>query len=415
MAGNFYPYFKFGCSLDFDINRLKAYLTPTAEQCEAGETVCPINPPWGVAQIGCDCPTLDYSYDCCNLDAVAIPSEPYRTPALDLAPWYDPDIPESAFFMGMMIESVEGLEMSPTVRNVQRRTTGGGGGALGPLRRTERRMKFTVLMFACDECSMEYGMRWLIWQLASGGCSDCELCDAEVLTCCNGLTGIDPVTNRDLDTGRWQLKDVGLTDGPKIVDGPIEGMSCYVRRVEFELTSEQAWMYKCPTVCIENEPFPIGDPCDIEAWFCGPDPKICCRIEETKDIGETAITVVIDAREELRNVVITVTPDQFGYVCDPDSIPPGLVFVPPPCQTIVIPLMPEGYRFELNSEEEKITMTKPGHIVEDGTAYIQTEPGEAPQFITVSCGAYCVCVSAELCAPDGSTSTVSIYGTHREL
>jgi predicted metal-binding protein len=414
-----YPSFKFGCGLDINASQTQAYLNPTCA-LSAGvltDPICGTSPSWGSATIHCACDTNNWTLPADLVSGVPTANAAYSTPALDFADWYDVDIPESSRFKGFMVESIDGLDSSGS-RSVTSRASSMGGGVLGSYRHKERRIKVTLLMFACDETSMEYGFRFLKHQLTSGGCDDCELCGAELRTSCPTLS--DPPTVEELETGLWGLKNVGTIDGPKWMDPPIQGMSCFVRRVEFTIASEQPWLYKCPRFCTEEELLfdALADPCDLEAWMCEP-AKVSCNVSESLIIGETAIGIEIHAREELNNVTIRVTPDTHGWVCDPASAPTTDIAdqaaSAEACALITLPIIPDGYIFRLDSSINRMTMTLPGGEVVDATPYISVEPGVAPEFISVSCGSFCVSVESIRCSPDAGDTTVSIFSEHREL
>jgi hypothetical protein len=409
-----------GCGLHINASQTQAYLNPecTPNDGTGIDPICGTNLSWRQATIHCACDTNNWDLPLDLVAGVPTAVAPYSTPALDNADWYDVDIPESARFKGFMVESIDGMG-SVGSRSVTSRATSSGGGVLGPYRTKERRMKVTALMFACDESSMEYGFQYLKHQLAGGGCNDCGLCDAEIRTSCPELTVPIP-TVAELETGLWGLKNVGTVDGPKWLSPPLEAQACFVRRVEFTVVSENSWMYKCPRNCLEDELlFPaLADPCDIEAWLCEP-ARVACKVDEALIIGETAVNIQIDAREELSDVHIIITPDKFGWVCDPTSAPNADALAQAgavePCINIQMDSIPDGYIFNLNSDSERMTMTIPGGEVIDATPFISAEPGNAPEFVTVECGSYCVAIEATRCSPLLGKTTVTISSVHREL
>lgn len=412
-----YPYARFGCNLELSSFVTQQYLNPDCDPITGVDPICGSSPRWEKAIINCACEADNWILPNDLINGTPIQKPALTTPALDGAEWYDPDIPESAGFLGFMIEDVDGMGATGG-RSVTSKSTTSGGGVLGPYRKKERSLKFKVLLFACNECSMEYGLRYLINQLSGGSCSDgCALCDGEITTCCP--TFADPLqpTVEELDTGRWQIKDFGLVDGPRWAESPVEELSCFVRRVEFTVASESPWLHKCPRFCLEDEIlFPaLPDPCDLEAWFCEP-AKVCCTVNEDKIIGETAVGIIINANENLSNVNITITPDTFGYVCDPTTAPAGYVEGNiEPCIVINIPSLPNGHILNFDSVNETISVTKPGGQVVDGTSYLGVVDGIAPTWASVACGAFCVCVSAIRCGPELGATTVSITSTHREM
>ncbi|MET7572954.1 hypothetical protein ABZT04_31335 [Streptomyces sp. NPDC005492] len=67
---------------------------------------------------------------CPTLTAEMLGDEPYTTPAADQAPWYDPNVPASEDFAGLLVLSMDGIDDYPVKRSVTNAVT--GGGVLGP-------------------------------------------------------------------------------------------------------------------------------------------------------------------------------------------------------------------------------------------------------------------------------------------
>jgi len=406
---------EFGCTTISDPNRTAQYVANAQDPafCVNGiNTLAPIPFSWQYLKVDCQCDALQYETPGGpGTPPVLIP--PYTTPALDPAPWYSATVPESAFFYGWTLEKVEDLQMAPVHRNVTNRATSFGGATLGALRRQGRVIKYTMLGFSNGECSMDYGFRWLADILAYSCDGGCDLCDATVRTCCPTLS--NPPTYAEWDTGRWTLKNVGLVDGPHVEDPPTQSNACDIRRVSFTLASESSFAYKCPIPCLIDQVWtPAVPPCPPDVWICGPDPEICCFAVTQFNTGDDGVIVEVTAREDLNNLTITVTQDNFGYVCGVNPAPPG--FVPPaPCATIVIPLLPNGSMLHYDTSLEVITVTQPGSIVVDGTPYIDGTQGVAPTFPTLRCGSFCVCISSGRCSFNALTSTASIWTVHREI
>jgi hypothetical protein len=408
---------EYGCTTIADPNRVAQYVANAQDlnYCAGGvNRLAPAPFALTSLKVNCGCPALQYSSPGVGLPPVLIP--PYTTPEDDLAPWYSPNDPESAFFYGFMVESIEDLHTAPVKRDVQNRVGRYGGATLGSLRRQPRIIKVTVLGFGNNESALNYGFRWLADTLTfQCDGSDCSLCDLTLRTSCPDLS--TPPTYEEWDSGRWTFKDVGIVDGPKMVDPPIEAAACNVRRYEFTLAASSPYAFKCPIPCIDGETFiPAVDPCPPEAWICGEDatPKACCYVTNSSVLGEEALLIDVQAVQELSNLRITITPDQFGYVCGEVPAPAG--FVPPePCAEILIPTLPAGYRITMDTSVETIKVTLPGGLVRDGTAYLDTDDGYAPTFPTLRCGSFCVCVTADRSTYEANNSVISISTIHREL
>lgn len=397
-----FPYFALGCNLEINIERTSAYIASST--CAEGEFR-------GSKSITCDCPPLHWL-----IPEDGTPAQPatYTTPAGDQAPWFDADIPESGKFLGFAIEEVtQGAAVAS--RTVTTRISSSGGGVLGPIRNKERRLDFTVLMFACSEMAMEYGFRYLTDALGSSGCDEpCSSCDAEFRDSCPPTDG----SLTSLNKGRWILKNVGAVDGPTWETPPVAGMACNVRRVKFSLVSEYAWKFKCPVdECIDLPlaAFPgwaVGCT-NADEFFCEQQYSYC-SVSESLIIGETGMIIKVKAGSvPLLHIDIAITPDKFGYECDPMSRPVG--YVPAvACDRIQIPAIPAGSTLIYDTSIETITLQLPGGGVVDGTPFISTVVGRPPTFPTIRCGEFCVRVGVSECSVQGGP-TMSIQSVHREI
>lgn len=403
----YWPFFQLGCNLEINSQRTTAYVAAIPDIAVSGEIGTRLD-------LKCDCPPLSYYFDDDDTPHLAT----YSTPALDGVAWYDPDIEESGRFLGFVISDVQ-QSTAVTSRSVTTRVSSSGGGSLGPLRNKERRLDFNVLLFACDEVSMEYGFRYLMDALASSGCDDnCTLCDAEFRESCPTVDPSD--LNESLNRGRWILKNVGLVDGPTWDQNPVESAACNIRRVKFSLVSEMPWKFKCPVpLCtdVELAGYPSAG-VDCVNWndiLCGKQ-EVACSVSEPLIVGESGLIIKIKAGSiPLQHIEIAIRPDKFGYEADPDSRPPGYQRVDP-CDLIYIPSLDPGYTLVYDTSIESLTVDVPGGGNYDATPLIATEEGRAPTFPTLRCGDFCVSISVSECSVEGTpTPTVSVSSVHREI
>lgn len=406
---------EFGCSVIADPNRTSAYVANSQDPayCENGVNVmAPAKPSWQHINLSCSCPALQWEAP--SPGATPVPIPPYTTPADDLAPWFSQLVEESRYFYGFIIEKVEDLSTNTVTRSITNRATRYGGGTLGSLRRLPRKIKFTLLAFGNSDCALDYGFRWLADTLTYTCNDDCTLCDATVRTCCPDIDPQNP-TYTDWDTGRWSFKNVGIIDGPRYEEPPVPANECNMRRVSFTIASESPYAYKCPVPCMENEIIATALPaCPPVNWICSNNrAEICCRTESQYSIGDDGIIVTINAQEDLYNLEIKITPDTFGYECNPETAPPGYERLAP-CATLLIPFLPNGYVLNYDTSDEILTVTLPGGTVRDGTPYVDASTGEPPTFPTLRCGSYCICISIDRCGFSGGNSTASISSVHRE-
>lgn len=75
------------------------------------------------------------------------------------APWYDPDVPQSADFFGAYPLGVSGIEDSTATSTVVESTLDGGN--VGRLRHATRSVVFSLALIGASEAAVEYGIRWL--------------------------------------------------------------------------------------------------------------------------------------------------------------------------------------------------------------------------------------------------------------
>lgn len=214
-------------------------------------------------------------------------SSGYSTPADDNAPWYDPLIPESALFAGLLVTGVEGLDSSPV-----RRTTfalNRGGSVLGPLVSTERNIVFQGELHGASCCAVAYGLRWLT-QTLRRVCSpvDCAEMDffflnscPQIVEACGDVGTIDETTNSP-----WRMvTNVGLFEPPVVTERRGIGCgSCGCSpsiSVEFSLVAGNPAVYVEPATDIfalneifEGNDYDVAVDCDNINWRCGP-PTIC--------------------------------------------------------------------------------------------------------------------------------------------
>lgn len=214
-------------------------------------------------------------------------SSGYSTPAADNAPWYDPLIPESALFAGLLITGVEGLDSSPV-----RRTTfqlNQGGSVLGPLVNTERPIILQGELHGASCCAVAYGLRWLT-QTLRRVCSpvDCAEMDffflnscPQVVEACADIGTIDETTNSP-----WRMvTNVGLFEPPVVTERRGIGCgSCGCSpsiSVEFSLVAGNPAVFIEPATSIfdmqpifEGNDYNVAINCDEINWRCGP-PTVC--------------------------------------------------------------------------------------------------------------------------------------------
>lgn len=220
---------------------------------------------------------------------------PYTTPEEDEAPWYDPDVPESADFAGFMVLSIDGLDGHPVRRQVTNAVT--GGAALGPARVMPRTITVTGLLLGATCCAVEYGLHWLAEAMA--GCVG-DSCDGDCMTMFNCCPGEDEDPEEFRAKHLRTLRRVALTQWPTVTarhgDGCTSGQcstGADVLTVEIVLTAATPWAWTDPTPILEG-PLPGDDSDDCVVWCVHgePPPVQCVEVTDRCPRGSVAAPVL---------------------------------------------------------------------------------------------------------------------------
>lgn len=400
----YFPYLRYGCNFEINSARTAAYVRNRCEFC--GDTLR------GSVSVLDNCDILHYEF---SEDGESIVASSMTIPAAD-APWVDAGYPESARFMGFYISNVN--KPSHVNRALGNKISGFGGGILETVRATAQEFEVEVFLFACDEAAMEFGFRYLTNGLIGGGCDEpCTLCDVEYRDSCHDVGPGTPTVD-EFNQGLWVLHNCGVTQSPEWVDPPIEGMNFFARKARFRFASELPWKYTCPVPCVEDETFEVPAPtlpcgADFDSWFCG-ESAVVCPMTEASIVGETgAIIELYAGAKTLSGIEIQIIPDEYGWVSDPDSAPPGFVN-PDPCDLVAVRDLPAWTTLIYDTSIEQITVRYPWGQVVDGTPWLDFSNGNAPGFPVVRCGQFAVRVKVDECAVTTQTN-VTIKTVHREL
>ena len=116
-------------------------------------------------------------YDNDSLPAML--GETYSSPAIDGAPWTDPNAPESYSFYGVFPLQVGGLEDSSRQATVVESIRDGGNP--GRLRHGTKAVTFSAVLIGEDEAAVNYGFAWLKTALLAGPCGPTGDCNGDDL------------------------------------------------------------------------------------------------------------------------------------------------------------------------------------------------------------------------------------------
>lgn len=189
----------FGC-VDFANNaRTKAYV---AWACAQGKFT---GDPAGVVR-------MSRSWCECDLDDAN-----WTNPIDDQACWYDPLIPESADFLGVVIESARGVRSSTFKREMVDAIN--GGSVLGMPTISGKTIVLEVLIIATSIAGQNYGIQWLERQFQNDGkcatsTTTCSSCQGELFTirthCYDSSL---PLNQQPVDKGLHTWSAAGTIDG----------------------------------------------------------------------------------------------------------------------------------------------------------------------------------------------------------
>lgn len=238
--------------------RLRAYLQSVGSPLTSGTDICA----------------------CETLTAEVLDQLPYTTPEDpdSPAPWYDPDVPESADFAGLLVLSIDGLDDYPVRRSVTGAVT--GGGAIGPARVMPRTITVSGILLGATCCAVEYGLHWLGEALQGCTGSSCGGDCVSLYTCCPG----DDVVPADFNARyRRTLRRVALVQGPTVTGrsgtGQCSTGSCAsgadIISVEFVLSAATPWAWTEPTPVLAVTP-PIEDSDTCVTWCLTGDSSAAC-------------------------------------------------------------------------------------------------------------------------------------------
>lgn len=397
---------------------------------------------------GCGCPSFTNE---------VLEESPYTTPDDEdnPAPWYDPDVPESSEFAGVMVLSVDGLDDF----TVQRSVTGGiaGGGAIGPARAAPRTITYTALILGSTCCGVDYGLHWLTQVLQ--GCAGGN-CDGDCMTVYNCCPGAE-MTAADFNAKhRRTLRRVALVDGPHITarDGSGCGIgTCQngadILTVEWVMTAAVPWLWtdampvlevvppmdlgtECVTWCLHGAadaacsggcrfadcPDPTAKCADsrcmpalpptagtpLATCYCLPlaTERACYEMDLSSRPNWSSDLPVITVRAgaaEIRNLTIEVYERTSELLTCEETADENLCS---PHSTWTIMYVPAGGAVTLDGQTGRATVECGGSCESSGDVY--GRDGLPVTFAPFDCATYCVCISTDVANPPGADALVTL-------
>lgn len=309
----------------FNSARLAAYLASVGSPLDSVES--------------CGCPSFSAEH---------VGDEPYTTPWEDDAPWWDPDVPESGDYAGLLVLSVDGMDDHPVTRSVTGSVT--GGAAIGKPRVQPRTITVTGVLLGATCCGVAYGLRWLAQALA--GCTDG--CGGDCLVVYNCCPSSDEDPDEFTARHRRTLRRAALVDGPRVIarngDGCTGTGSCQngadLLTIELVLTAGP-WLWTDP-VPVLDVPVPTDDG-ECVTWCIhrgpeGPPEPVCIEPSDsactspgavTAQLTDSACEVAWPALEPVRDPCdatcrLAACPDDEDLCADPTCRTPTPPQLPPP-------------------------------------------------------------------------------------
>lgn len=361
------------------------------------------------------------------------------------APWYDPLIPESQLFYGIIFDTINGLDAPSFTRSTN-------NGKLGSIRYEGRKLEFSGTMFASSCVAADYGKQWLSQALNVEPCFGCGTGDLTYRKFCPKDYCCEPPVSTFTDNGMRTMHDVGLLEPPvfsSIFSNPTTPLSdsgscaechCMIQRVTFTLLAENHKMFlepipacasnvwdlsapACPDWCAVEPEAPLictpPDSTDSAAWgpvcdFCkmlscacdfsnlsagspgwceplGSVDNWCTIPAQPAWLGSASVITIKAGSKDLRNLRIAAYENELGLAC-PDAFAPGKR---KPCAVLEIPYLCAGTTLVIDGGKETVAITAPG-VSQRGDAYVYGDQGSAFSWVRPGCNPLCIVARADV-------------------
>lgn len=189
----------------------------------------------------------------------------FTDPITDSVCWYDPRVPESAEFLGVVIRKVTGLRTSTFKREVLSAIA--GGSILGQPTEDGRQQVYEVVIYSTTREGQNYGIGWMRRLLEGegscvGGGTSCASCQGQLLTV-RVSCPVRPVgAPVPLDRGLHSFASAGSIDGFSLLEDeyPMGAANCNIVRAGiFTIATESPDSYS-------TEPIASADTSGIAAF-----------------------------------------------------------------------------------------------------------------------------------------------------
>ncbi|MEU8870430.1 hypothetical protein AB0D24_04555 [Streptomyces javensis] len=312
----------------------------------------------------CSCPTFT---------SELVGDAPYISPEMDGAPWWDPDVPESGDFAGLMVLSIDGLDDYPVTRTATAAVT--GGAALGAARVQPLTLTVTGVLLGATCCGVEYGLRWLAQALT--GCTG-DGCGGDCATFYNCCPPEDMTPEEFAARHERTLRRVALTSGPTVTARHGTGCtagSCStgadLLTVEFVLTAGTPWQWTAPVPVLDVE-VPTDDGTECITWCVHdrkgppPTPPTCLELQDAPACAPGSVLVEFtetgggcevvwpdqdEAEHPCASCRLAACPDADELCTDPRCRTPAPPVAPPPqtCFCKALAVNSEAYELDLTT------------------------------------------------------------------
>lgn len=335
------------------------------------------------------------------------------SPSVDPAPWYSAAVPESAGFLGFVVDDVDGLDVTVNL-SVQDRLR--VGAALGTTLREARVLRIRGYLLATSCASLEYGRAWLAKTLTA-------TCDVS----CGGTTvrmrRLCPPGGYPNTWGVQTGYGAALLEAPKVLSTP-DGC-CDYAEVDFAIVLTNPDLFDDAVSALASTPLQasLGASCiDFCSWLTG-QPAAASVVVTAPPTGAAAAVVTVTTGASPVNgaavgVWYSLYPAAALFPADclyPSSILSAPEPLPQECPAIFyFDQIPANTTLVIDGAQRAVYTLQGGEQV-DASNLLLVADGYAPAWPVVDCGAVAgVAAAAAAYCSGGDDATVTIQTRTRE-